>query len=446
MLAKRDMIAGVMVATLSFSVFLLSHVHQFADSNYSMLLSQSLFSHGSFTLDGYKLPRNAPTRQVGYVSNGDIYQLEYINDHVYYFFPPGSSILSIPYVAASNALGVSATNADGTYNPDGEKRIQAGLAASLMAAFAAIIFFTSRLLLPLGWSLLVASGTAFGTQVFSTASRALWSDTWGIFLLGVVAWMLLAAETGKHRLRPVMLATLLSWSYFVRPTYSLPILAITVFIYLFYRPLFVRYILTGALWFGLFMLYSLYHFGQALPNYYFANRLSFDHFWVAFAGNLISPSRGLLVFVPFILFIAYLLLRYARHVASTRLLWLCLFIIIAHLIVVSGFSPWWGGHCFGSRYTTGLVPWIALLGILAIGAWRSQECSRRSVANEQQPRRYRRWRIEAAISIVLLLCSVFINARGATASATWFWNIRPNNIDENPQRVWDWKNAQFLAR
>jgi hypothetical protein len=58
-----------------------------------------------------------------------------------------------------NASGVSAANAVGSYNPDGEVIIQARLAAILMAALASLFYFTSRLLLPPGWSLLLSLGT-----------------------------------------------------------------------------------------------------------------------------------------------------------------------------------------------------------------------------------------------------------------------------------------------
>src|SRR2546423_12219416 len=59
-------------------------------------------------------------------------QLELHDGHIYYFFPPGSSLLSLPYVALLNACGVSVANADGTYNQRGETIIQASLAALLM--------------------------------------------------------------------------------------------------------------------------------------------------------------------------------------------------------------------------------------------------------------------------------------------------------------------------
>ena len=404
-----------------------------------MLVSESLLHHGSFSLDRYVIPGLIPAQQIA-PGFGGIYQLELIDGHVYYHFPPGTSILSAPYVAIMNVFGVSAAKADGTYNPRGELAIQASLAALLMATLAGLIFFTSRLLLPQGWSILIAFSSALGTQMWSTASRALWSDTWGILLIGFVVYILLAQEIGKHRIRPMLLASLLAWSYFVRPTNSIPILAVTVYLLIYYRSLFIWYVLTGGAWLAGFLIYSWYHFGQILPNYYLANRLTYDLFWTALPGNLISPSRGLLVFVPCLLFVAYLLIRYAKALAPKQLVVLSLVIIGAHLIVISGLPHWWAGHSFGPRFSTGLVPWFVLLSILAIKArlrWRENRIL------ERHPFYLK---AEVVLGILLLACSVAINMRGATSGRTALWNVTPVDIDKRPERLWDWSNPQFLAR
>jgi hypothetical protein len=436
MKAKTELIAGLLVFTITGAIFILSHNHQVADSKYSMLVSESLLHHGTFTLDRYQFPDADNLTAPGWRG---IYHLEMINGHVYYLFPPGSSILSLPWVALMNTVGISAANTDGTYNPRGERIIQATLAAILMAVFACLVFFTSRLLLPLIWGVLIAFGAALGTQVLSTASRGLWSDTWGILLVGFVVYMLLAHGSGGRRLRPVLLATLLAWSYFVRPTNSIAIVAVTAYMFFLCRPLFIRYAAVGAAWLAAFVAYSWFHFGHVLPSYYLASRLTFQSFWIALAGNLISPSRGLLVFVPVIIFLFYVLIRYAKELKFRRLAILCLAIIVAHLIVVSGFSPWWAGHSFGPRYTAGLVPWFAFLGILAIKA-------RVSWREKHEPARYsRRWKTEIACGATLLLISVGINARGAMNGATAVWNQIPVNVDDHPERVWDWKHPQFLA-
>jgi len=431
-------VAGAIIFVLTLSIFLFSRIRQVADSEYSMLLSQSLLSHGSFTLDAYALPRHEPVWHGYYFKNGPVYQLEVTRGHLYYHLPPGSSILSAPFVAVFNLFGISAANTDGTYDRRGEVIIEAGLAAFLMALLSTIFFYTAQLLLSVKWSIVVAFGGALGTQVYSTASRALWSETWGILLLGVVIFLLLRSEIGKRRFNPVLLATLLSWMYFVRPTFSVHILAITVYLFIYRRQLFLPFAMTGAAWLAGFTFYSWSHFGQLMPNYYRASRLQFDTFWEALAGNLISPSRGVLIYVPSLLFVFSLLARYRRHLAHQRLVWLSLVIIAGHLAIISSFSHWWGGHSFGPRFTTGLVPWFVLLGILGVRAmlnWREQGAAVSRIA----------WRVQLACGALLLLMSAFINARGAASHATWLWNMRPLEIDQHPERLWDWSQPQFLA-
>jgi len=335
-------------------------------------------------------------------------------------------------------LGVSAANPDGSYDRRGEVVIEAGLAALLLATLAVIFFCTARLVLPLGWSVAAALGAAFGTQVYSTASRALWSDTWGILLLGIVILLLLRQETAARGFSSVLLASLLAWTYFVRPTFGVHIAAVSVYLFIFHRRLFLPYALTGAAWLALFVCYSWFHFGRLLPSYYDAGRLEFDSFWEALAGNLVSPARGLLVYVPVLLYVAFLLARYWHTLSHRRLVWLSLAIIAGHLLAISSFNHWWGGHSFGPRFSTGLVPWFFLLAVLGIRAmldWREKHASGSRAA----------WRAQLACGVLLLIMSMFINTRGATSHATWLWNMRPAEIDQHPERLWDWTQPQFLA-
>lgn len=439
-LHAKDALIGFVIFAAVLLTFLISRVHQLADSKYSMVLSQSLIEHGSFALDHYALPRLERNARGDYVLDGNIYQLEWINDHLYYYLPPGSSILSVPYVALLNLFGISAVNGDGTYNVENDLKLQVSLAALLMAMLASIFYFTSRLALPRAWSVLIALGSAWGTQVWSTASRALWSDTWGIFLLGVVVWMLAAAAAGKHRLRPLALASLLAWMYFVRPTYAVPILAITVYMLVYHSRLFVWYAVAGIVWLAGFVGYSWHNFGQILPNYYVASRLTFSSFGEALAGNLISPARGLLIYVPVIFFVAYLLARYRKSLVFPRLALLSLTVIVAHWIITSGFPHWYGGHSYGPRLMTGIVPWLVLLGILGVQAMLRE----REQLTAVKPRTG--WRIQNALGASLLLISMIINALGATEHATSLWNIRPVDVDQQPARIWDWRHPQFLAK
>jgi hypothetical protein len=435
---NSDRLFAAAIFVLALLIYWFSPVTQVTDSNYAMLLSQDLLEHRSFLLDHYAIPRLTPEFHYNTIMNGEIHQIEVHDGHFYYYFPPGTSVLSVPFVAVMKIFGISAANPDGTPNLEKEVEMQAALAALLMATLVVILFFTARMVLPLSWSAIIALGCAFGTQMWSTASRAMWTETWAILLMGIVVWMLFRAQVVGRRLNPIALGTLLAWTYFVRPTNAVAILVISVWLFLFQRRLVVRYALTGAVWLALFVAYSWYHFHQLLPQYYLANRLAFKEAWIALPGNLFSPSRGLFVFVPVLLFVVYLLVRYWQEVGQRCLLWLSLGVIVLHLIVIAGFDPWHGGFSYGPRFSTGLVPWLALLSILGIRAmldWRPQHAATSSWS----------WRLQLGCGALLLVLSILINARGALARETWVWNVRPTNVDDVPGKIWDWRQPQFLA-
>ncbi len=435
-----SILAGAVFVS-TFLIFSLSPNRQVIDSKYTLLVSHSLLEHGSFALEGYKIPNLLP-KQDSQTLQANLYQLEWKDSHLYYYMPPGSCVLSVPFIALAKVFGTSVANDEQTYRARRDIQMQGFLASLLMASLVAVIFYTSQLLLPVGWSLLIAFGSGLGTQVWSTASRALWAETWGMLLLGIVIFMLLAQAVAKHTLHPVLLATLLSWMYFARPTNSVLIAAITVYLlisHIFSLKSWILYIVTGVVWLSGFLTYSFYHFSWWLPRYYELSRLSFGTFWEAMLGNLISPSRGLLIFVPVLFFVGYLLIQHWPQIAFRKLVVLSLVVIVGHLIVISGFVPWHGGGCFGPRYTAGLVPWFALLSVLAIKGMRKARATPREASN------FRSSNLSFWVGGILLAFSILINARGAVSPATLWWTNVPENVDIHPAKVWDWTYPQFLA-
>ena len=431
--SRRDALIAAAVFVGTFAIFATSRVHQFGDSYYSMLLSEHLLTRRSFVLDEhFRLPLD-PARYAGLsISPGGYpYQIAIVDSHAYYHFPVGSSILSVPFVAVLRAAGVSTIHGDGTWDRLGEKKMQALLASLLMAGLAAMFFATARLLLPVGWSLAAALLGALGTQVWSTAALALWSDTWGIFLLGAVVWMLLAHETRGRAIHAPILATLVAWMYIVRPTNAIVVVAVGAYLCLRRPGSVLPYVGVGSLWLATFIAYSWIHFHRLLPSYYINAGLTFDRFWGPLAANLVSPGRGLFVYVPVILFVLWLTLRYRRTLPHRSLAVLAGAAAIAHLVLVSGFSPWHSGHAYGPRFMTGIVPWLFLLGVLGIRAM--LECGR-------PPRRM------LAAGATLAALSILIQYRGAHVYATWEWNQLPPIELHADEKVWNWRAPQFAAR
>jgi len=363
-----------------------------------------------------------------------------INGHAYYSYPPGSSVLSAPFVKLLNGLGLSAVKPNGSYSLYGESRIQKVLSALLMAIFVAIVFALSRLLLSRCWALIICFATAFGTQVWSSASRGLWTHTWGLVLIVLIAYQLLAHEESRFKLNGPLLATFLAWAYFIRPTSVIMIGCVGLYLLVFERRIIVSTGITLALWLCGFVAYSSIHFGTLLPWYY-TQQLGTDHFWTALAGTLISPSRGLLIFVPQLLFVVYLLIRYRKFLVHRRLISLCVVIAGSYWLVIASWQNWWGGFSYGPRLMTDMLPWLVILAVVGFRAW--QDASHSEKGSEGPSLRIRR-RLEYAAAAILLILSVLVNAGGAFYDSER-WYMSPGNIDTHPERLWDWRDPQFLT-
>ena len=55
------------------------------------------------------------------------------------------------------------------------------------------------------------------------------SISFEILLSGIMLYMILKAAQRRAQLHPIILATLLSWMFFVRPTGVIPVAAVTIF-------------------------------------------------------------------------------------------------------------------------------------------------------------------------------------------------------------------------
>jgi hypothetical protein len=429
---------GLWLFIVTAGVFLLSPIWGLSDARYTMLLSDSILLDHSTHLNRYQFPAPIQESSRCVSPTGPValsyapYQLDRIDGNVAFCYPNGSSILSIPFVGAMNLLGVYPYDPDGHYNLANEELIQRLLAASLMAGFTIVVFRTALLILSITPAVLIAVGTAFGSQVWSTASRVMWAHTWLILLGGLLTYKLLRRERNADSPGPVIVATLLAWMYFVRPTGAIPIICVTVYTFLFYRNGFIYYALTGLAWFTGFVCYSWFTFGKLIADYYLDSRISINSIATALPAILISPSRGLFIFVPALLFVFYLLIRYWTTIPYARLAILSLSIVTIQTVLVALWPVWWGGYSYGPRLLADAIPWLALLAILGCAA------RLRSANNAKFSR------AEIATALSLLALSIAINGRGAISVATATWNVEVD-IDRHPERVWNWSNPQFMA-
>ncbi|TMD62190.1 MAG: hypothetical protein E6I87_00560 [Chloroflexi bacterium] len=282
-------------------------------------------------------------------------------DHICSVFPPGAAIMALPFFAPFVIADIGPNQlalllAIGKVVAALEEGLAAGLLVAALAPFAG-----RRFALFLGVLYLLATG------VHTTSAQALWQHG-AVHLLEILALYLLLplfrrADVSRRRLIVAGLA--LGFAVVTRQTSALfdaGILAALVFARLPWRPVAVG-VAIGAL---PLPLYDLLAFGSVFEQGYGAKTfgtLPLEGLY----GVLLSPSRGLFVYSPFLLFaIPPLVLAWrSRDALAPLLRWLGL-ATAALVVAYALYAEWWGGRVFGARFLTDALPVLFLS--LAIAA------------------------------------------------------------------------------
>jgi hypothetical protein len=396
------------------------------DTASTLQVSLSILKQGNVDLDEYS---DAP---------GDSRNAGDVNGHRLYFFPLGTSFAIVPLVALIDWCLQHFRSLDlytllkTTPDWDMVACIHRFIASLITALTAVIVYLTGRLFLDRKRSLLLALIFAFCTSAWSTASRDLWQHTTSMLLLSLALFLILLA-----RARPwlVQFAGIpLAFAYTVRPTNSLPILFLTLYVFIEYRRYLPGYLLGAFLIAMPFLLLNRSLWGDWLPPYFRPQRLANNpQFLEALAGNLISPARGLLIYSPVLLFAGYGIVLKMRKSEFSKLDGALLGIFIVHWLAISSFKHWSGGASYGPRFFTDLLPFLIYFLIPVL-----QEIRMPSTA--------RQWVLGSSL-VILVAISFFMHYRGATRPATWDWNGAylhvVDSVDDDPARLWDWSDPQF---
>ncbi len=414
------------------------------DSRYALLVSEALLEHGTLALDrnlhgdaGRQpgAPAMAWQTEAGWDRHLEI--LPPTSDgtrRIYYWYPSGSSVLSVPFVWLLHQSGLRTTDSQGVYQPELEAAMQLRLAAWLTAAIVAFTFLALRCLLPLWPALGLAIALGVSTPLWSTSSRAVWSSTWALALLAVLIWHLVHVEIRKVRLQPEWTATLCAWMWFCRPTFALQAAAVAVWVLWRQRAQLPRLALAGGVWLALFLERSHAHTGHWLPSYYRHASPRLSTFVGGFYGVMASPSRGLLVYSPALLAGLVLLYRTRGRWPMPSLVWVALAISAGHLLFLGAYPNWWGGHSYGARLSVDILPWLALACGAGLSAWLTTRDRKKDTG-----------RMGLVITLALTILGVWMHQRGTYERDAWRWNTRPLDVETDQKRLWDWRYPQFLA-
>lgn len=265
-------------------------------------------------------------------------------------YPVAPALLALPLFVPA-ALGPGAIDSP-------EAAQAAKLAAALMAALSVVLVLSALLLLgvPRGFAFLVTALFAAASPVLSISSQALWQHGPGALGLAGMVWALLKARTDSRFAWAAGAFAGLACA--ARPTNVVPVAALGLAALLEDRPRALRLALAAAVPLGLVALYDTWAFGAPWrTGYDFTDSPGFGA-PIHSLQLLISPTRGLVTFVPWsVLAVAGWVIG-AR--AGERIHAAMGAGFVGALLLTSAWSFWWGGWTYGPRLLADLTPLLAL--------------------------------------------------------------------------------------
>jgi len=337
------------------------------------------------------------------------------NDHVCSIFPPGIAFLAFPFFLPFVLAGADALNLG--------LLVRVGHVAAATIEVIAVLFLWSvlRRFTSARWSLALVLLYFLGTSVRTIAAQALWQHAGVHLAIAIALWLVLLA-------RPVVLwrelaaGVALGFGAVVRQTTGLlvpfvPAARVRATILAF---------VGAAIGLIPLLLYNFIAFANPLEQGYGTKPFDTSPL-VGLYGLLLSPSRGLFVYEPYILFAfaTVVLLKPGREFLELRLLSL-VYAWGATAILYSSYAEWWGGRVFGPRFLDDLAPVMFALLAWGIGHGLLARWPARIVFG-----------VCAAWSLLIFQAAAFVYDQNT-------WDLNPTNINVDPSRLLDWSDPQWL--
>ncbi len=305
------------------------------------------------------------------------------------------------------------------------------ISASLIATLSAGLLFSAlRRIAPPAVSLLLTLVYGLASNTWAISSQGLWRHGLTELSFALLLWALLRDPRAPSSAFCAGLA--LGMAAANKPVDALIGLAFFVW-YARHNPR--RLLMFGAPLFVfafLLLSYGLHFFGGWLwgfPTSPFAGgqdgRVSFflSPLWSGIAGLLVSPNRGLVVYTPWTVFAFW---GAARLWKESNPSWGRYLIVgTVAIFLLHARYRWWGGWCFGPRYLTDFLPFLAFF---LVPVWpRIQASSLLRAA----------FVLTTAVALWIQVVGVYYYPSGG-------WDGRPVNVEVDPRRVWDWSDTQIM--
>jgi hypothetical protein len=300
------------------------------------------------------------------------------------------------------------------------------VAASTISALAVLFIYLALLRRGIATrdALLLAAALAFATGTWSISSQQLWLPAVAELLVAVALW----ATTGEPRRRYVFLCgTCIALLACNRPSGAVLGTALMI-VALMWAPARRWWLLAlaVALFGGLTLAYNIALFGRYLGAWApVIDRQLYYPLWQGVAGQLFSPTRGLLVFCPFLIFVPFGIWWSLRERKEALAACVLTAGVAAH-IATYAVLDWRAGWSYGPRYILDAVPvmiWLMAPALAYLNA------------------------IGRGVLMVLIAFSVWVQYVGA-----FHYNSNSDRLifqtETRPARfehAWDWAHTPFLV-
>lgn len=339
-----------------------------------------------------------------------------IDGHIYSIYPPGTASVIVVPVWIALALGVPVESPKFL-------AVFGKIAALLLVALSVGFVYLACIAVARPAPALIGTvAYAFGTSVWATSSQQIWEHAPSHLFVALGTFLL------TRPARSAALAGLaLGVAVVVRPTEAI----VTAFgaLVAWRKGILFRYLAWGVPAAVLLFLYTFVVFGTIRPTYP-DNEMPWTLPPPGWLGLLISPSRGLFIYSPVLLFAVagYVMAWKARADWSVRVVRDASLAVAGTYVLYSLIGYWFGGWVFGNRYLSDVGPLFAL-GI--------------AFAIDRGVLRRRLWQV---VFVVAIGWSIFLQF----AAAGWYypfwngyhWDTTPD-IDLTTYRVWDWSDPQW---
>jgi hypothetical protein len=280
------------------------------------------------------------------------------DDHLVSLYPVVLPVLVTPLYLPAIAY-LDATDWD-WWRLDRVARIMEKLVASLLAAASVmLLYLVLRRRAEPRTAVLLTLVYAFGTTTWVVSSQALWTHGLAQLLIVATLWLITGPCTVLRAMAAGFLCALIACNR--QPD---AILAAGLGLYaLWWAGRRVPLLLAaGALPVGLVVAYNLARVGHIAGAYALVNAPDFlkNNVLTGVAGLLFSPTRGLFVFSPFLLFVPCCLLLVLRDQRYRALTILIGGAAVLQLILY-GMGDWRQGISFGPRWQTDMVPLLVFM-------------------------------------------------------------------------------------